>query len=338
MTTTSSSRSAGLDLVRCFAIFCVVAVHFSLNSHYGEVPFYGMAMFVQGVGQNFFSIGVSLFILLTGYLNSRKELSWKYYKGAVRVLASYLLFSVVIIVFRVYYMEEHNSLLKWVLMVSDFSAIPYGWYIEMWIGLFLLAPFMNILWKHLPGRAQKLSLLATLAFVAIVPSFLNRGEIHLVPAFWESVWPLFLYFTGAFIRDEQVCPSKYLLSGGVCLCCVNPAMSILSSYIQVPDNPAPINHYTGSLCTTIVAVIMFLLLYRRDTRCEWLRRWLASVSKASLDMYLCCYMFDALFYPFFMERYYESQAQFGWWFFVLVPLVFAVSYATALLKKLVCRF
>lgn len=59
--------------------------------------------------------------------------------------------------------------------------------------------------------------------------------------------------------------------------------------------------------------------------CECLRKSLGSISKLSLDMYLCCYIFDALWYPIFKERWYENQGQFGVFFFAIVPLLFACS-------------
>ena len=87
-----------------------------------------------------------------------------------------------------------------------------------------------------------------------------------------------------------------------------------------------------------LAVAVFALLYRWDTRLEWLRTALGSISKLSLDMYLCCWIFDALWYPIFKERWYESQGQFGLFFFAIVPLLFACSYATAWLKVKLLRF
>ena len=46
-------------------------------------------------------------------------------------------------------------------------------------------------------------------------------------------------------------------------------------------------------------------------------------------MYLCCYMFDQLYYPWFEEHFFVSQAQFLPWFFVIVPLCFFSSYLVA---------
>ena len=41
-----------------------------------------------------------------------------------------------------------------VMRIFSFSTIPYGWYVEMWIGLFLMVPFLNILWWNCPSKKQ----------------------------------------------------------------------------------------------------------------------------------------------------------------------------------------
>lgn len=94
-------------------------------------------MFLQAMSIPLFMTGVPLFLLLTGYLNINKTVSKRYYKGCIRVLASYFLFSLLTILFRKYYLQEDLTWAKWILKIFDFSAIPYAWYIEMWIGLFL---------------------------------------------------------------------------------------------------------------------------------------------------------------------------------------------------------
>ena len=61
------------------------------------------------------------------------------------------------------------------------------------------------------------------------------------------------------------------------------------------------------------------------------------VSVLSLDMYLCCYMMDRLVYPYFLEHYFVDQSQFGIYFFVIVPILFAGSFAIAWVKDTVCK-
>lgn len=118
--------------MRSLAILFVIAGHFALNTPFRQTVFEGVSMFIQGSANPLFATGVPLFIMLTGYLNANKTVSRKYYRGCVRVLFAYLLFSIVTILFRRYYLhEEQLSWLQWGLKVLDFSAIPYGWYIEV---------------------------------------------------------------------------------------------------------------------------------------------------------------------------------------------------------------
>ena len=132
----TSQRLAGLDLVRSCAILFVIAGHFFMYTKFQQAEFSGISMFIQGTIKFFFH-GVPLFLLLTGYLNTKKEIVPRYYKGCVRILGSYLLFSVATIAFRHYYLGEEKSIVDWGHQILSFSAIPYAWYIEMWIGLFL---------------------------------------------------------------------------------------------------------------------------------------------------------------------------------------------------------
>lgn len=95
-------------------------------------------------------------------------------------------------------------------------------------------------------------------------------------------------------------------------------------------------HITGganSVFGTIVAVLTFILLYKIDIRNVWTKKVLTRISLLSLDMYLCCYIFDKIFYQYFIDRYFVDQAQFGIYFFVIVPLVFVASLLTAQVKE-----
>jgi len=173
----TTNRLAGLDIIRCFSIFSVIAGHFFvLNTPFRETIFDASGMFGQGLVYLLFNAtGVPLFIMMTGYLNAHKvECNRKYYKGMKRVLISYLLFSVITILFRKYYLYEDLTWIQWGLKILDFSAIPYGWYIEMWIGLYLLTPFLNLLYKAIPTQKQKLILLVTLYVLTALPDLLNR--------------------------------------------------------------------------------------------------------------------------------------------------------------------
>ena len=276
-----------------------------------------------------------MFIMMTGYLNAHKvECNRKYYKGMGRVLISYLLFSIITILFRKYYLHEDLSWIQWGLKILDFSAIPYGWYIEMWIGLYLLTPFLNLLYKAIPTQKQKLILLVTLYILTALPDLLNRYGLHLVPGFWQSVFPLTYFFIGSYIREyEPELKGKKIVVAIIAIlaiCAINPIFTMLfakeHTMIQIAGG-------SNGVFGTIVAVLTFILLYKIDIRNVWTKKMLTRISLLSLDMYLCCYIFDKIFYPYFIDRYFVDQAQFGIYFFVIVPLVFVASLLAAQVKE-----
>lgn len=190
-------------------------------------------MFLQAMSIPLFMTGVPLFLLLTGYLNANKTVSKRYYKGCIRVLASYFLFSLLTILFRKYYLQEDLTWAKWILKIFDFSAIPYAWYIEMWIGLFLLTPFLNMLYKAIPTRWQKQILILTLYAMTALPDLLNRYGLHLVPGFWASCYPLTFFFAGSYIHEYKPRFESWKLWIVILLLClINPVL-IHCSYIII---------------------------------------------------------------------------------------------------------
>ena len=143
-------------------------------------------------------------MMLTGYLNCNKTPTKQYYIGMVRVLVAYLVFSIITILFRKYYLAEDLDLLRWIKRIFNYSAIPYAWYIEMWIGLAMLAPFLNYMYKGIPTRNQKLLLLGSLFAMTSLPDLFNRYGLYLVPAYFsKAAYPLMFYFIGCFIREYQ---------------------------------------------------------------------------------------------------------------------------------------
>lgn len=327
-----SKRICGLDLIRVCAIFFVIAGHFfSLNTSFRVVPFVGSSMFIQSMMNTLFSVGVPLFIMLTGYLNINKKPTKTYYKGMSRVIIAYLLFSIATILFRTYYLGEELSTMQWILRIFNYSAIPYAWYIEMWIGLFLLTPFLNYLWKAIPSRNEKLLLIASLFIMTSLPDLCNRYGLYIFPAYFASAcYPFLFFFIGTFIREYQPRVSTWL---GYC---VIVAMTLITPTANAvlfggAGDIVEIGGGPGGVFYTWIAVTIFLLLYKSDVSIKPLKWFVTHCSMVSLEMYLCCFIFDRLYYPWFNERFFVSQSQYLLFFFIIVPLVFLSSYVVAAL-------
>ena len=326
-------RNSGLDVIRTFAILFIIAGHFfSLHTAFKSSIFEGFSIFIQAFVSFLFQTGVPLFLLLTGYLNANRGISRKYYKGIFKVITPYLFFSLIAVVFRKYYLLENFSWTQLFLKILDFSTIPYAWYIEMWIGLFFLLPFLNILYKGIQTKRHKQLLIFTLFVLTAFPSTFNRYGMYLIPAFWQSIFPLTFYFIGSYIQEYQPHVNKKILIGIICgICLINPLFNLLfvkeHTMIHIAGD-------ANGIFGTILAVLFFLLCYRIKVKQKPINKIITQVSLYSLDMYLCRYLFDSIYYPYFKENYFISQSQFGIYFFVIVPLVFISSFIMAWLRDL----
>ena len=290
-------------------------------------------MFIQGAFKFLFGMGVPLFIMLTGFLCCRKTVTKRYYCGGLRVVGLYLFWSVITCIYLIIY--QGGGIKNVIMGILSFSTIRYGWYIEMWIGLFLMVPFLNILWWNCPSKKHKLLLIGTLFSITSVPIFTNRYGVQLTPDYWRACSPLLFYFIGAYIREYQPSISKWWWLVIVGMCLVNPLFNTLfvkgHSMIQVMGDPS------GAF-GALLAALFFLLCYKVDIKARSIRAITTSVSRSSLDMYLCCYLFDVVLYPVFKEAFHWQDAgTAGYYFALIVPTLFIGSLVAAQLRRYGCK-
>ena len=156
-----AKRSPAADLIRILAFFLVVSVHFLLNNGFYSQTVTGKRMFIMMLMRSFFIICVPLFITLSGYLLRRKKLEKSYYKRISKIIITYILASLLCVFYSVVFLKQDFTIKSIILNVLNFSASPYSWYIEMYLGLFLLIPFLNIVYNALPSQKWKIWLIIT---------------------------------------------------------------------------------------------------------------------------------------------------------------------------------
>lgn len=188
MTTLHKKRNINVDLIRCCAIFTVISVHFFRNSGFYIEPIIGWRMYLMVFMRTTFMICVPLFLLITGYLMNHKELNAKYYHGIIHTLQIYIISMVLCILFERFYLHENLSI-KYAIFSILGGDIAYSWYVEMYIGLFLLIPFLNILYHGLETQKRKRVLIVTLLFCTAFPSLFNIFDLFNLD-FWIHPSPL----------------------------------------------------------------------------------------------------------------------------------------------------
>ena len=227
-------RDSSLDILRIIAVFTVLSVHFFLHNGFYSQTIEGTPMYVAVVMRTLFSVCVPLFMLLTGYLMSKKELSKKYYSGITKTLVVFVISTLACMIYKNIAQGDVFDLKSFILGTLDFTGSNYSWYIEMYIGLFLLTPFLNLAYGKLKNKKQKQVLLVTAVFLTIIPSLFNIfnfGSLDwwtnptssdefqkLVPSWWQGFYPVAYYlrgvsalpWSGAGCRWAEVLPALRL--------------------------------------------------------------------------------------------------------------------------------
>ena len=202
----AKQRDLRLDLIRSAAVVMVLSVHFFLNCGFYDLPVQGHRMEIAAVVRTGLMSCVPLFLLLSGWLLGERRWSLRYYKGALRVIVAYGLAGTACFLFRGLFLHGPLRPGTWLRELLQFSAAPYGWYIAMYLGLFLLIPFLNAMWAALGQRERKF-LIATLLLVAVAPSIDNITaiwQIQLLPDWWNRLYPIAYYCIGMQLRQHPI--------------------------------------------------------------------------------------------------------------------------------------
>ncbi|MBQ8970236.1 MAG: acyltransferase family protein [Lachnospiraceae bacterium] len=319
----AKTRVAGLDLVRSFAALFVVCVHFYLNCGYYYTPLQGGKMYVMTAARWLFLICVPLYMILTGYLKCNKTISKEHYLSLVPILTAYVVISVIKIFVsnhfygKIYFFKES---------VQSIANYTFAWYVGMYVCLTLLIPFLNILWKGLSEKKEKLILLGSLVFICS----LFPVVVYIAPSYWQILYPILYYSIGVYIREYRPKVSKPLLAALVLLMTL---INATVSYIGAKGGffnwnlLGPVDSGYPTVTVVICATAFFLLFYDVDVPSVKLKALLRSISEVSFEIYMFTGCFDAAIYSIMFRYTGGADAhKFFWLFFALVPLNFVLSF------------
>ncbi len=350
------SRNTSLDIVRVVAVFLVNSVHFFLyNGFYSEPIKNSTPMFIMMIMRTFFTTCVPLFMILTGYLMSQKTLSKGYYKGIRKTLVIYGVATVACIAFKTFSLGEEFTLGKGILDFLSFKGATYSWYIEFYIGLFLIAPFLNLMYNGLKTQRKKQVLVFTFFAVSILPTILNIHVFSnlqwwanptisteyekLVPAWWGMVYPVAYYLVGAYLREYGFKMKTRTLLIGYSVVLVLFSAYNFYRYFGTAYSYGTLTNW-NCFEAYVLSCGLFILLTRIPTGkmpvgCKWA---LWKLSDLALGIYLISYIFDYIIYYNFLNKNVTVFDDKLPWYFVVVPIVFVLSAAASFLMNLVAKY
>ncbi len=322
-----------------------------------------------------FSACVPLFLLLTGYLMSGKTLSRKYYNGIRKTLIIFVLASLICMCFKsihdvkaaknAFYAGDFEKMFEaihasgkyefrnYLLSIFDFSGANYSWYVEMYIGLFLLAPFLNLAYNKLETQRRKQVLLATCIFLMILPSLFNIFEFgtgdwwikpssdahyqKLLPSFWMSSYPIAYYFVGAYIREYGI---KLKTRSMLPLFFISLFLFTMFNFYRSYGGTFKSGdwNYWFGFQPFAISVMLFTMIIRINSN-NWktpVRFCLWKVSDLTFGMYLLSFIFDKLIYTE-LNKNFDSIFDKLPYYFVTVPLCFVCSLVASIIVNLAAK-
>ena len=322
-----------------------------------------------------FSACVPLFIILTGYLMSGKTLSKGYYKGIRKTLIVFVLATFACMFFKsihdtkaakdAFYAADYQTMFdaigktgkftfkNYLFSIFDFSGANYSWYVEMYIGLFLIAPFLNLSYNKLETKRKKQVLVATCVFLMILPSLFNIFKLDsgawwmnpasdghyqkLIPAFWVSAYPIAFYFTGAYIREYG-----FKLRTRSMLALFFAALFLFTAFDFYRSKGGKFQSgnwlYWNGFQPYVISVLLFVMLSRIKAN-NWhptVRTVLWKISDLTYGMYLLSFIFDKLIYTELNKNFPDIFDKLPY-YFVTVPLCFVLSMIASIIANLAAK-
>jgi surface polysaccharide O-acyltransferase-like enzyme len=334
-------RNPAMDIIRIVAAFTVLSVHFFLNNGFYYETVQGAPMYIMSLMRTLFSVCVPLFLILTGYLMSHKTLSKSYYKGISKTLIIFVLATLACMLFKTFYKGDEFSLSKFILGTLDFTGANYSWYIEMYIGLFLIAPFLNLAYNGLKSKKSKQILVFTFVAITILPTLFNIFNFDsvswwtdptsndtyakLIPSWWMGFYPVTYYFTGCYLREFGMkIKTRTLLITFLFAVFLFGSFNFFRSYGTTFKSGIYVYWYGFE--PYVLSSFLFVLLSRIKikTSSNKLRFALWKVSDLALGIYLISYIFDNLVYKVLNTNVTTMTSRLPF-YFVTVPLVFVLS-------------
>ncbi len=310
---------AGIDIVKILAAFFVVGIHtFLYNGFYGAEIHSGDTEYIVPIALRWIVYTcVPLFMITTGYLMKNKKFSPSYYKGLIKIIVIYLFIGILCL--RANHTVFHTEYTKWIILKKylEFNAADYGWYVNYYIAIFCMIPFLNLAFNGLETRNQRLILLITItAFSVFARSFFlgfkANDQARLFPDYLSGMWPLAYYYAGAYIREypPKRCLRNKALIFFVFASCV--AFITESSYKHTIASTNADNNYHftswhfndySTYPVFIMAVCIFLLLFDITTSNPRVKFVLQQLSSTTFALYLISYVFDRKVYGKFTGKY-----------------------------------
>ncbi len=327
-TSRTPQRNFNLDLLRIIALTFVPLTHFFLHTDFYSLNVDNFEMSLSLCLRNLGLLCIPLFMLLTGYLQGNKNIAptLRYYTKILKFIVPYILVISFDLFFMHFYKGYEISLGVIARKLTAYSG--YSWYVEMYLGLFLIIPFLNILWNGLKSKKHEHILLGILITLTVLPSIINaydfvnsnwwnadsKDYLNLLPNFWTTLYPITFYYTGAYLCKHKEGLNKKIKTLHALLMFI-ASFGLFSVYCitrnwgTVPSVYTWLNRNSFGQMVTAVCLLLFIVSINIKRVPTPIAKFAGKLSNLSYTAYLVTYTIDIVLYgklnsiiPTFSER------------------------------------
>lgn len=328
-------RIAGIDIVKTLAVIFVISIHQIGMTHILAMDMAGARSFIIMVYRYTVMSCVPLFLMATGYLQRKKEPTKRFYKGLIPIIASYLFSSVLAVWVNVNVVGKGWDLWYSIIHILNFTENNYAWYVEMFIGLYLLIPFLNKMYNAIEKKSEKKLLIFILMFLTVSPSIFlifndDKYYYDIMPDYWTIMYPITYYMLGAYFNEYK--PRINKLVNMVLILCAALFPTIIE--FAVAKGGEFVDHIMNgfnSLSAMLIAIFVFMFFYDLDIKAKPVKTVVRDISVASLEIYLLSNLVEKCLYPHIPDNTPMRLP-------LMIILVFIGSYIAAKIQRVIFRF
>jgi len=290
-------KSYALSFVRLMAMLFVICCHMFEWIGYDL----GYADNLGSVGQ-FLSVGVQLFLILSGYLYGRREKLFQnttrprfVLNGFKKILLDYYVYNAMVIIPVYFYLRPEEITYRKIFDIltcsTCISGVHHMWFIPYILVCYLLTPLLYDVKQEVLAKCKKLYEYVGAVFIILL--LLEVVDVAF-DIYFICTW-IGCYVVGFFLPDMLgKCTSKQKRVGFTILTLLSLCVGVPKVYLQywrsylVGSNNLPITlFYNGVQCIyALVLFIMFFVAGKRLCRQNIVRKILDFSDIYSYDIYL----------------------------------------------------
>ena len=202
-----------------------------------------------------------------------------------------------------YFTTSQISIISVIKQILNFEFVNYSWYINMFIGLFLFIPFLNMILEAL-SKKQFLSFIVGFSIFIGIPCYVNmiahvvfQTTSNVIPVWWYNLYPILYYFIGAGIRKYNIrLTIKKSMIFVIIGCFMDLAMCMIAVYFK--QSIYSVADYSSISTILISTVLATSILNSKKIKELKLPKIVVYASNATLATLLCYGYVDMIVYQY----------------------------------------